>query len=161
MRRGSLVASMRSQRPVCSRGLAVAIASTVLGARGASAEVTIATRQGWEVFTAGRVDVFLGHAFGDAYPPSSHHLVGGGLDSTTDLIPAISPGAVPTFEQQGTISKYRLRSGLIPNVLTLGFRRRLTETMKLRAQLSVRGHDRNGQPAQVPTGLGGLSRRFS
>jgi hypothetical protein len=88
------------------------------------------------VFTAGRANVFLGRAFGDAFPPSTHHLVGGGVDSATDLIPAIATDGPP---QQGTISKFRMRSGFIPNVLTLGFRKGLSDTTRMRAQVSMWG----------------------
>jgi hypothetical protein len=130
---------MRSSRSLCSRSLVVAISGAVLGVRSARAEVTLADQGGWEVFTAGRVDVFLGHAFGDGYPPSSHHLIGGGADSTSDVIFVFGPGGQPNLAQQGTLSKLRFHSGFIPNVLTLGLRRSLNETTKMRGQLSVWG----------------------
>jgi hypothetical protein len=102
-------------------------------ARTASAEVTLLKSDSWEVYTAGRANVFFGYAFGDAFPPSTHTLIGGGVDTTTDLVPNDDP------TKQGTISKMRFRSGFVPNVLTIGVRKKLNENTNLKAQFSIWG----------------------
>jgi hypothetical protein len=117
----------------------VALAVGLLVERTASAEVTLVKSDKWELYTAGRVNAFLTYAFGDAFPASTHTLIGGGVDTATDLIPKLGPDGMPDTSQQGSISKMRLRSGFVPNVLALGVRRNLNETTTIRAQMSIQG----------------------
>jgi hypothetical protein len=92
----------------------------------------------WEVYTAGRVNVFWGYAIGDARPGGN--LKGGGVDSSLDRIPDEDPATgEPDPNSQGSIRKMRFRSGFVPNVLSIGVRRKLGETSLLRAQLSLWG----------------------
>jgi hypothetical protein len=114
----------------------VAAASAVLTARPAAAEVTLVKSDPWEVYTSGRVDVFFGYAFGDAAPSGS--LKGGGLDTATDTIPKLDAMGNVDPAQQGTISKMRFHSGFVPNVLTVGVRRKIGDST-LRAQMSLWG----------------------
>src|SRR5215470_16862784 len=109
-------------------GGAVVLAACLFCARAARAEVTLVKTDKWELFTAGRVNAFLTYGFGDAFPVGTHNLVGGGVDTATDLIPKLGPDGMPDTSQQGTVSKMRLRSGFIPNQLSLGVRRNLNET---------------------------------
>jgi hypothetical protein len=109
-------------------------------ARPAAAEVTLVKSDPWEVYTAGRVNVFFGYAFGDAVPKVEGALKGGGLDSQTDNIPKIDPATgMPSTTLQGTISKMRFHSGFVPNVLSIGVRRKMGGDTTLRAQLSIWG----------------------
>ncbi|HVY31733.1 MAG TPA: porin [Polyangiaceae bacterium] len=113
------------------------VAGTLLAPRPAAAEVTLVKSDPWEVYTSGRVDVFFGYAFGDAKPSGS--LKGGGLDASTDIIPKLDAMGNPDPSQQGTISKMRMHSGFVPNVLTVGVRRKMGGDTTLRAQLSLWG----------------------
>jgi hypothetical protein len=126
----------RHIRGACS---VIAMTGGLLVARTASAEVTLLKGDKWEVYTAGRVNAFFSYAFGEAYPVGMNSLVGGGVDTSNDRIPALKPDGTIDTSQAGTISKMRVRSGFVPNVLTLGVRRNLTETTKLTAQFSIWG----------------------
>lgn len=101
------------------------------------------------MYVAGRVSAFGSYAFGDAYPPAPATgiiLPGGGIDDPAgrliarDLIPRLDPATgLPDLTQQGTISKMRVRSGALPNILTIGVRRKLGAATTLTAQLSFWG----------------------
>jgi hypothetical protein len=113
------------------------LAGCLLQAREAAAEITLVKSAPWEVYTAGRVNVFWGYAIGDARPAGN--LKGGGVDSSLDRIPDEDPvTGEPDSNSQGTIRKMRVRSGFVPNVLSVGVRRKMGEST-LRAQLSLWG----------------------
>jgi hypothetical protein len=112
------------------------LAGVTFSTRQAAAEVTLVKGDPWEVYTAGRVNVFFGYAFGDARPLGT--LKGGGLDVPTDTVPALDANGNPDPTKQGTISKMRFHSGFVPNVLSVGVRRKMGEST-LRAQLSIWG----------------------
>lgn len=117
------------------------LAGSLLTTQEAAAEVTLVKSDPWEVYTSGRVNVFFGYLNGDAKPGAANclpvapncTLKGGGIDTTLD---EIKDEGNP--DAQGTISKMRVRSGFVPNVLTIGVRRKINETT-LRAQLSIWG----------------------
>lgn len=116
----------------------LALSAGLLPSRRAAAEVTLVRSDPWEVYTSGRVNVFWGYAIGDARPGGN--LQGGGVDSSLDRIPDTDPvTGQPDPNSQGTIRKMRVHSGFVPNVLTLGARRKLGETSTLKAQLSLWG----------------------
>jgi hypothetical protein len=122
-----------------------ALAGCLLGPRTASAEVTIVKSDIGELYVSGRVGAFLSYAFGDAYPvpiaPTMNIISGGGVDEKgVDLIPKDDAMGMPDKTQQGTISRMRVRSGVIPNVLTLGARRKLGNDTTFKGMLSVWGH---------------------
>src|SRR5258706_15276988 len=119
---------------------AIALAANMLSYEAATAEVSLVKINSWEVYTAGRLNSFVTYTFGDAFPPSSHILVGGGVDTSTDKILKTDPATgQPDPTQQGTVSKMRIRSGFVPNVLTVGFRRKMGAETTLKSQLSVWG----------------------
>src|SRR5258706_9445074 len=136
-----------SNRPYGRR--TVACATVLLGAlsaRAASAEVTVVKGDSWEVYAAGRVGVFFTYGFGDAYPvplaPMGKLVPGGGVDngrSQRDLIPKLGANGEPDPTQQGTLSMMRVRSGCIPNVLSLGMRKHLGREHTLKGQVSIWG----------------------
>jgi hypothetical protein len=116
------------------------LAGGLLTTRPAAAEVTLVKSNTWEVYTAGRVNVFFGYAFGDARPDVPNgSLKGGGLDTQTDKIPVIDPATNMPSTAQGSIGKMRFHSGFVPNVLSVGVRRTLSNGTTLRAQLSLWG----------------------
>jgi hypothetical protein len=55
------------------------------------------------------------------------------------MIPKLDAMGNPDPTQQGTISAMRIRSGMIPNVMTLGFRTRFGQETTLKAQVSLWG----------------------
>jgi hypothetical protein len=128
-------ASVRSTNPktapwlraVSALGL---LACSVVSSRQAAAEVTLVKSDPWEVYTSGRVNVFFGYAFGDGKPKGQ--LKGGGVDTSLDEKPSSDP------EGQGTLSKMRVRSGFVPNVFSIGVRRKMGEST-LRAHMSIWG----------------------
>jgi hypothetical protein len=124
-----------------------AVAGCLLAARTASAEVTLLKSDSWEAYTGGRVNVFFGYAFGDAFPPAAvpgGALKGGGVDTTSDIVPALGANGMPDQNKQGTISKMRFHSGFVPNVLTLGVRKKLNENTTIKAQMSLWGTIESG-----------------
>jgi hypothetical protein len=148
-----------SQKVVLSLQL-VALTAVLVQPRPSSAEVIISKTDTWEVFTAGRVNAFLSYGFGDAYPvgepvpglPDKRYTVvpGGGVETNTDVIPRLDGMGNPT-PAQGTVSKFRVRSGFLPNVLTLGLRRKLNDTTTMTVQLSIWGTiEPDGQRKYVP-----------
>jgi hypothetical protein len=76
------------------------------------------------------VNVFIGYANGDGKPKGQ--LKGGGVDTALDEEPSDDPNG------QGKLSKMRVRSGFVPNVLSVGVRRKMGDTT-LRAQMSIWG----------------------
>jgi hypothetical protein len=125
----------------------VAIAGCTAVVRTASAEIPIVKSDTWEVYVAGRVGTFFSYGFGDGYPvplvPMGKIVPGGGVEDgrdKRDLQDAVDPAtgmADPT--QQGKLGSMRVRSGFLPNILTLGVRKKLGHDTTLRAQLSMWG----------------------
>ena len=110
------------RRRLFALGLTVTSSLVSVGAR---AEKVLAHEDNWEVFTDGRVGVFLSYVNGDGYPRpapdangNSHDLQGGGLDAVSER------EAVGTSGQatQGKIENMRMRSGFISNWVGLGAR---------------------------------------
>jgi hypothetical protein len=134
------------------------LVGSLLAARTASAEVTLLKSDSWEVYTGGRVNAFFGYAFGEGFPVPSNDpqfgprsLIGGGVYTGSDLIPGLDANGQPDPKQAGTISKMRFRSGFVPNVLTVGLKKKLNETTNIKAQISVWGTiESNNQRKFVP-----------
>jgi hypothetical protein len=100
--------------------------------------VTLVKSDPWEVYTGGRVNAFFGYAFGDGKPDGQ--LRGGGVDTASDKIAKIDPvTGLPDQLDPGTVSKMRIHSGFVPNVLSVGVRRKMAADTTLRAQFSIWG----------------------
>lgn len=115
--------------------LSVTIAIVLCLGRMAAAEVAFTKVDGWELYTSGRVGVFLGTSFGDANPVpppgvSESIVTGGGLLIEQDTM--TTPPNV-----QGKFLNMRLRSGFVPNVFAIGLRRQITEYTTLTAHMSL------------------------
>ena len=125
-------------------GAAVLIAA--LMARRAVADVVIGKKNGWELFSRGRVNAFLTYATGDAPPPGTNFVPGGGFDVLSDGIPGtpvqeIDPvtGEIVLRPGQGTIRKWRVRSGYVPNVFGIGVRNSASDALRVSAYLGIWG----------------------
>jgi hypothetical protein len=125
-------------------GALAVLAGGLLTSRPAAAEITLVKTDTWEVYTKGRVNVFFGFLTGDAKPADGspnclpvapNCALANGSGVITDLDQKKDPN---NPNDQGTINKMRVRSGFVPNVLSVGVRRKMGES-NLRAQLSVWG----------------------
>jgi hypothetical protein len=118
----------------------LAFLGAVLSGGQARAEVTLAHTDTWEVYSSGRVGAFFSYGFGDANPipsasdPTENIIPGGGLSVGVDSIPKTNAQGQPI---QGTFQNMRVRSGFVPNVLGLGFRRRLTDWTTLNVYVAT------------------------
>ena len=117
---------------------AAALAFIALSSRQALAEVTLAKADGWEVGTSGRLGAFFSYGFGDTNPiehPGEHIPLGAGLNTGAYGSPG---GTNPdgTFKQ-GTFGVMRLRSGFVPNVLSLRVKRQINEANSLEMVASI------------------------
>ena len=126
---------MRSTNPKTALWIRAAsalalLACSIVTTQKAAAEVTLVKSDPWEIYTSGRVNVFFGYAVGDGKPKGQ--LKGGGVDTALDEKPSDDPNG------QGKLSKMRVRSGFVPNVLSVGARRKMGEST-LRAQMSIWG----------------------
>jgi hypothetical protein len=121
---------VRSGNPARLVILALGVLGPALAGAPARAEVTLLKSDSWEVYTTGRVGAFLSYGFGDANPlpaPTDQNEViipGGGLDVSVDSMPKTDSMGRTI---QGTFQSMRIRSGFLPNVFGVGFRRALTQ----------------------------------
>jgi hypothetical protein len=149
----------RSTRAI---GCFVAIAGCTAVARTASAEIPILQSDTWEVYVAGRVGTFFSYGFGDGYPvplvPMGKIVPGGGVEDGTDkrdLQAVVDPATGMSYlTQQGKLGSMRVRSGFLPNILTLGMRKKLGNDTTLKAQLSMWGTIESGPNLSGQTGGG-------
>jgi hypothetical protein len=109
---------------------ALALAS-ILVSKSAHAEKTLLKQDAWEVYTDGRVGAFLGYTHGQGYPQPAydangnqiHDIAGGGLAGIANRQPVGTGGQLT----QGTIDRWRVRTGFIGNILGLGLRVKVDE----------------------------------
>jgi hypothetical protein len=116
------------------------IAGTLWARR--AAEVTLTRTEAWEVYTTGRVGGFFSYGQGDSNPqplPGTADIPpGGGLDVGTDNIPQIDPmTGMPIPGTQGSFKSMRLRSGFLPNIFGVGFRRHINDRTTLKVFVSL------------------------
>lgn len=122
-----------------------ALASGILAASPARAEVTIAKGDTWDAYVAGRAGAFLSYAWGEGYPvpaqPGSMIQPGGGVDPDPprDTIYEYDAMDMRIPGKQGKLSKMRVRSGYYPNILTVGVHKTFGPQLKITGQLSVWG----------------------
>jgi hypothetical protein len=103
----------------------------------ARAELTLAEKNGWRLYSEGRINTFASLGFGDDFPVpppgSSYSIVGEG-----------APGAAgQNTEQDDVNNKYfavRGRNGFLATILGLGMARDLTATTKVKGYVALWGH---------------------
>lgn len=134
------VRSSRMKCAVVASTLALGLSVTSPGL----ADVTIVKGDAWEMYTTGRVDAFFSYGVGDANPvvrPGENIPAGGGLNTGNDNVPSSSPPVIGPdgnpVQQQGRFQSMRLRSGFIPNVFGVGFRRKLNEDTTLSVKIAI------------------------
>lgn len=105
-------------------------------------------KDGWTVFTNGRVQAFLNYNQGDGYPEpavidgnnKNVTLRGGGIppDDSFHEFPDVAPGATRTPAQSvGKIQELRLRTGFVGNVLGFGIRKKINDNTEVQAYTAV------------------------
>ena len=102
----------------------------------AAGEVTLVEKDGWEIFTNGRINAFASYGNGDGFPTSTTHEVVGGAGYTT-----------MQSDTSNHYSAMRIRSGFVSNVFGFGFKKQIAEATTLRGYLglwtTVETFDRN------------------
>ncbi len=125
------------------RSCMLAATACLLVAPAASAEVSLGEVKGWEAFTTGRVNAFFTYITGDGSPIDAmgqpNTIKGGGLETTKDRIQAKDAAGMAIPGDQGSVSKMRLVSGYVPNVLTIGVRNNVAPDLKLKGVASIWG----------------------
>jgi hypothetical protein len=103
--------------------------------RSAAAEVLLVERNGWEIFTDGRVGAFASVAVGKDIP------VIPAPPAPNPAPPSVQVGIFASDAEQDDASQNilasRLRSGLMPNIFAIGLRRQLSETTRLRGYVAL------------------------
>jgi hypothetical protein len=120
---------------VCALGI-----SACLLPRQALAEKTLLKNADWEVYTDGRVGAFISHSRGEGFPQplrdaagnQIHSIDGGGLNVQAER--ALLPNGGLT---QGTIERWRVRSGFISNTLGVGIRGQIDEQTKITGYFQI------------------------
>jgi hypothetical protein len=108
--------------------------------RSARGEKILLKTPDWELYTDGRVGAFLSYVRGDGYPQPPrdsmgnqiHDIAGGGVNAQADRVP-IGNGQL----SQGTIERWRVRSGFIGNTLGIGLRGALDEQTKVTGYIQI------------------------
>lgn len=102
----------------------------------AKAEVTLVKpADSWEVYTSGRVNGFAELIDGQGVPQSKdpvHHVTQEGI-SFTD----VADSSNGERNNSGHVSAFRVRSGFLPNILTVGVRHQMGERTTVTGQISI------------------------
>jgi predicted porin len=129
--------------------VAALVASTLLVARSASADVTLVEKDGWQVFMNGRVQTFFNQNEGEGRPATGEvsttldgnmrefSLLGGGLDASEGAVPEFKMGTEATATDQGLVRESRIRSGFTGNVLGWGIKKKLSEQTEILGYTAV------------------------
>ena len=100
----------------------------------ARAEVTLAKLpDNWEVYTSGRMSAFAQviEGYGVPQPLDPNHAL------AQEGIPFDADSSDGTSNKSGHGLAFRVRSGFLPNILTVGIRRQITPNTMVNAQISV------------------------
>ena len=100
----------------------------------ARAEVTLAKLpDNWEVYTSGRMSAFAQviEGYGVPQPSDPNHAL------AQEGIPFDADSSDGTSNKSGHGLAFRVRSGFLPNILTVGIRRQITPNTMVNAQISV------------------------
>lgn len=145
------------------------VASSLLWAPAALAEIKLGEVKGWEIFTDGRINAFGSYATGDKFPdegnpiPPFRDVDGDGvLDSEPGPSPVGGPFGAGTNQGDvgGQVGSARVRSGFVSNVLGFGFRKKVTATTSVRAYFALwSGIESEGGSSRFRNGKGWLDVR--
>jgi hypothetical protein len=109
------------------------LGACLIGARPATAEVTLIERDGWSFFTDGRVNAFFSQGIGDDFPQSTDHtVVGSGQPFTAGYVSGQG-------DANGKYNAQRIRNGFLATILALGMNRRLSEDTTVKGYISLWG----------------------
>ncbi len=125
--------------------LALALATTALAWSGsAKAEVTLAEANGWTFSSDGRVNGFVSHLWGDDRPAGLTGLQWVGFNET---------GQVEQLNENGKLSRTRIRSGYVPTTLAFNVKKQLKSGLKLgaRVELGIQIANTSPSAAAEPT----------
>jgi len=137
------LSSVRRRGVVCGITLGALL---LLGARPASADLTLLDHDGWTFFTDGRINSFLSLGTGDDFPNPNpnpnidpngnpgpdHSLIGSGGQFFTAGFP----------NDQGYKGKFlgtRVRSGFLGSIIAFGMKRQVTEWTSVKSYVSLWG----------------------
>jgi hypothetical protein len=109
--------------------LAGLLLASLPAARHAAAEVVLLDKGGWQVFTEGRVGAFASEAFGQGIPAPA--------DPGRPLVVGIFGSPNAQEDTANDVLAFRLRSGMMPNILAFGFRKRINEDTTLNGYISL------------------------
>ena len=144
------LSSVKRRGVVCGITLGALL---LLGARPASADLTLLEHDGWTFFTDGRINSFLSLGTGDDFPnPTPNNTPGSAIDPGTGM-PLTPPGhgligsggqyfTAGFPNDQGYANKYlgtRVRSGFLGTILAFGVKRHVTEWTTVKSYMSLWG----------------------
>jgi predicted porin len=108
---------------------------------GAHAELTVAEKDGWRLYSEGRINTFASLGFGDDFPVPTPNVDGGPAHS---VIGETALGAAgQNTDQDNAANKYvaiRGRNGFVGTVLGIGLVRELSPSTKVKGFVALWGH---------------------
>jgi len=144
------LSSVKRRGVVCGLTLGALL---LLGARPASADLTLLEHDGWTFFTDGRINSFLSLGRGDDFPnPTPNNTPGSAIDPNTGMqLPNPNHGLIGSGGQyftagfpndQGYGGKYlgtRVRSGFLGSIIAFGMKRQVTDSTSIKSYVSLWG----------------------
>jgi predicted porin len=121
--------------------LAGVVGLCCLSRKSARAEVTLAEKNGFRLFTEGRINTFASLGFGDDFPPASPNPDGGPPHSVVGESALGAAGQ--STDQENAANKYlaiRGRNGFLGSVLGLGMRKNITTSTTAKGYVGLWGH---------------------
>jgi hypothetical protein len=133
------VRSLRFFKRACV--LAGVLGACCLRSAPARAEVTLAEKGGFRLFTEGRINTFASFGFGDDFPLASPNPDGGPPHSVVGESALGAAGQ--STDQENAANKYRAirgRNGFLGSVLGLGMRKNITASTSAKGYIGLWGH---------------------
>ncbi len=118
----------------------------------ANAEVTLMEKDGWTVFTQGRVQTFFNYTQGDGFPssstgrvdPTTGQTVPGVIDGNGNTVTLWGGGVHPQHGlldappgEGGEVKELRLRTGFVGNVLGFGIKRKVSDSLEIQGYYAI------------------------
>src|SRR5690606_3472026 len=130
----------------------IVLAASMVIANTANAEVTLMEKDGWTVFTQGRVQTFFNYTQGDGFhssstgrvDPTTGQTVPGVIDGHGNTVPLWGGGARPRHGlldapsgEGGEVKELRLRTGFVGNVLGFGIKRKVSDSLEIQGYYAI------------------------